>query len=405
MKAKKPTRSVLIKSLSLIVIILVFSGCQYMWRYMVLNYPGTDDYKKFPSNTIHKAEKTFVFEKGETISIDVNIKYKYKGNDILKNLAEFLEETQTTSFIVIKDDKIVFEKYFLDYQPDEPHMLFSGTKSFVSALVGIAINEGFIKSVDESIDTYIEELKGKDEGKVSIKQLLNMTSGYKYKEGVMPWTDDCIFMYTPNKRKTALKNAKKEEDPGLHHHYNNYHHVLLGIILERTSGMTVSKLFETYLWKKIQTQYDAIWTLDSKRQQCEKTVSGLAVSPIDLAKFGRLYLNKGKWNNQQVISQEWVEQSTSWNKDLAYHDDYYTKYNWEQGFFWFEAGGYNKYSWWCYLEEDKDYVFTAEGYLGQVLHVDPQRNMIVIRTGKKWGETDWWIDNIRIITETLYKNM
>lgn len=108
---------------------------------------------------------------------------------------------------------------------------------------------------------------------------------------------------------------------------------------------------------------------------------------------------------KQIIAQEWVENSTNWTIEYADHDDYYTKFNWEETFFWFEAGGYYKYSWWCYLEDDKDYVYTAEGLLGQVLHVDPHRNMIVIRTGEKWGDVDWWIDIIRTITEKLYENI
>jgi len=405
MRGNRHTCLILSKTVSLILIIIILGGCQTMWRYTVLNYPDVNDYKKYPANSISKADTPFIFEQGEPISIDVDIKYRYKGNEISKSLITLLEETETTSFIVIKDDKIVYEKYFLDYQPDEPHILFSVTKSFVSALVGIAIDEGFINSVDDPVKLYLDELKGKEEGEVTIKQLLTMSSGYQYKEGVMPWSDDSKIMFTYDKRKVTLKNIDKEEEPGLHNHYNNYHPVLLGMILERTTEMSVSEFFETYLWQRIHTQYNALWTIDSEKQHCEKLMSGLALTPIDLAKFGRLYLHKGKWDNAQIITQEWVENSTNWAIEYAYHDDYYTKFHWDRSLFWFEEGGYNKYLWWCYLEEDNDYVYTAEGMLGQVLHVDPQRNMIVIRTGKKWGKVDWWIDIVRTITNELYESI
>lgn len=405
MKYDRPFLSISIKALSFILTIIVFGGCQILWRYTVLNFPDANDYKHFPANTIYKADTVFFFEKGKSISLDVDINYKYRGNEISKSLISLLEETETTSFLVIKDDKIVYEKYFLDYQSDEPQILFSVTKSFVSALVGIAINEGFIKSIDDPIYLYIDELTGKEEGEITIKQLLTMSSGYKYNGGEMPWSDDCNVMFTYDKRRATLKNIEKEEEPGLHNHYNNYHPVLLGMILERTTGMSVSEFFETYLWQKIQTQHNALWTLDSEKKHCEKLMSGLVMTPIDLAKFGRLYLNKGKWDDKQIIAQEWVENSTNWALEYAAHDDYYTKFNWEESLSWFEAGGYYKYGWWCYSEDDTDNVYTAEGTLGQVLHVDPQRNMIVIRTGNKWGEVDWWIDIIRTITEELYEEM
>ncbi len=382
-------------------LILTENG-KYFVRYAVLNFPDINDYKKYPAYTISKADNYFSFGKGEKISIDTEITHTFKDENITMNLIYLLEDTETTSFIVIKDDKIVFEEYYRGNKRSTPHILFSVTKTFVSALIGIALNDGFISSIDEPVENYIQEFKGKEEGKITIKQLLTMTSGYRFNIGEMPWTDDCRLTFTFDIRKTALKNVKQEGKPGVHNHYNDYNYVLLGMVLEQATGMSVSEYFGKEIWQKIQAEYDAIWTLDSKKHKCERLTMGLAVCPIDLAKFGRLYLNNGNWEGKQIIPRKWIHDSTGYDEEYRDHGDYYTKYNWKEAIPWFKKGGYYKYSWWGYSEDGFQYTYTAEGLLGQVLYVSPQNNLIIVRTGSNWGDLDWWIDVVHLIAESLY---
>jgi CubicO group peptidase (beta-lactamase class C family) len=389
-------------SITLIVLFIYFTEYgKFILRFTILNFPDNNNYKKYPVNIIAHNDDYFSFRQGEEASIDTDIAYTFHGEDTTMNLISLLEDTETTSFIVVKDDKIVFEEYYHGHKRNTPHILYSITKSVVSGLIGIALNDRLISSIDDPVEKYIHEFVGKEEGKVTIKQLLTMSSGYRFNNGNLPWADDCKLTFTSDLRKITVKNVKMEEEPGVYNHYNDYNYVLLGMILERITGMSVSEYFEIKVWKKIHTEFDALWTLDSKKHECERLTMGLAVCPIDLAKFGRLYLNNGNWEGEQVIPREWVYASTRYEEEFRNHEDYYLKYTWHEAIPWHYRGGYYKYGWWGYSEDGLEYAFTAEGSLGQVLHISPKNNLIIVRTGKKWGDIDWWIDLVRLIAESL----
>jgi CubicO group peptidase (beta-lactamase class C family) len=158
---------------------------------------------------------------------------------------ELLGSSQTTAFLIIKDDQLIYENYFNGYGRDSISTSFSVAKSFVSALIGIAIDEGLIDSIDDPITKYIPELENKDSrySAIAIENLLSMTSGLRYVEEDTPFSDDTKTYYDPNLRSVAL-SAVIEEEPGKTFHYNNYNFLLLGIILKRTTGMPVAKYME-----------------------------------------------------------------------------------------------------------------------------------------------------------------
>ena len=203
---------------------------------------------------------------------------------------ELLASTQTTAFLIIKDDRLIYENYFNGYERDSINTSFSVAKSFVSALVGISIDEGLIDSVDDPITKYIPELQNKDSrySAITIKNLLSMSSGLRYVEEETPFSDDTKTYYDPNLRTVAL-SAVIEEEPGKRFHYNNYNYLLLGIILERATGMPVAKYMEEKLWKPLGMEAPASWSLDSETNGFEKMESGINARAIDFAKFGRLY--------------------------------------------------------------------------------------------------------------------
>jgi CubicO group peptidase (beta-lactamase class C family) len=237
---------------------------------------------------------------------------------------ELLVSTQTTAFLIIKDGQLIYENYFNGYKRDSINTSFSVAKSFISALVGIAIDEGLINSVDDSITKYIPELKYKDSrySAIAIKNLLSMASGLRYVEEKTPFGDDAKTYYDPNLRAVVL-SAVIEEEPGKTFHYNNYNYLLLGIILERATGMPVAKYMEERPWKPLGTEAPASWSLDSKASGFEKMESGINARAIDFAKFGELYLNNGSnWNGQQIISEKWVKTSTNANSSTDPSSEY-----------------------------------------------------------------------------------
>ena len=344
------------------------------------------DYEKFPARTMNNAPPVFKFETVDSATQNQYLRLldtivlasqPFSTNTVTQaSFDEFLASTQTTAFLIIKDDRLIYENYFNGYERDSINTSFSVAKSFVSALVGIAIDEGLIDSVEDPITKYIPELQNKDSrySAITIKNLLSMASGLRYVEEETPFSDDTKTYYDPNLRVVAL-SAVIEEEPGKRFHYNNYNYLLLGIILERATGMPVAKYMEEKLWKPMGMEAPASWSIDSETNGFEKMESGINARAIDFAKFGRLYLNNGSnWDGKQIISEKWISASTSANST----SDPSTEY---------------QYGWWIYpLQSDVDNNnrhFSARGNLGQFVYLAPEEGLIIIRHGYDSGNVNW----------------
>ena len=340
---------------------------------------GVDDYKLFPARTIDNAHPTFYFHPNTISSpyssVFTSINYQQNGSEITQDFDQFMEETDTTAFLVIKDDFILYEKYFNGYDANSTQTSFSIAKSFVSALVGIAIDEGFIDSIDDPVTKYIPELEERDErfSQITIRHLLTMSSGIKFVKSFTPWSDDAITYYAIDLRATAL-NCTIIEEPGQTFLYNDYNPILLGIILERVTGQSVSKYLEQKIWQPLGMEAPGSWSLDSNQSSFEKMSSGINGRAIDFAKFGRLYLNNGNWNGKQIVPAVWVEEST---KPDTISD----------------PANFYQYLWWITAWETKPgdvhYRYVAVGDHGQYIHVFPEQQLIFVRFGKSEGEVEW----------------
>jgi hypothetical protein len=168
------------------------------------------------------------------------VKGMFENTSYFKNIntnidfETMLERAQTTVFIVLRNDKIIYENYFNGFNKDSVFTSFSVAKSFVSTLVGLAISDGVFKSENDKITEYLPELMKKDTlfSTITIKDLLSMSSGLAYSEDGFPSDDDITYV-SPDLRKATLDNVRVEEPPAIHLHYNNYHPLLLGLILEK----------------------------------------------------------------------------------------------------------------------------------------------------------------------------
>ena len=355
----------------------------------VIRYgPGNvDHYQKFPYHRIATSSNPFKFTENNVESIVKSRFYNisYGNNQKVGDLDQFLEKTDTTSFIVIHKDRIVYEKYYNNYTQESIVTSFSVAKSFTSALVGIAIDEGYIKSVYDPITDYVPELIERDErfSNIKIIDLLHMTSGLEYKEP----PDDIYTYFAPNLRKLALDNTKIKEDPNKRFLYNNYNPLLLGIILERATGRSVSKYLEEKIWIPIGMEYEGSWSIDSN--DFEKMESGINCRAIDFAKFGRLFLRKGNWNGKQIISNGWSVASTA--PYFPDDNDYYPPnpiFN--------EYQGYYSLMWWGIKRDEKNYDFYAAGNHGQYIYISPEKDLIIVRNGTSYGRgmesknMSWW---------------
>jgi CubicO group peptidase (beta-lactamase class C family) len=213
------------------------------------------------------------------------------GRLVRRDLEQFLAASDTTAFLILRGDTLLYEGYFNGYDHDATQTSMSVAKSVLSALVGIAVGEGRIASVDDPITRYVPELAGRDRrfGRITLRHLLTMTSGLRYEETGGPWGDDTATYYAPDLRKLALEETEIVEAPGRRFHYNNYNPLLVGLALERAVGMPVAAYLQQNLWRPLGMEADGSWSLDSRASGFEKMESGLNGRAVDFAKLGLLY--------------------------------------------------------------------------------------------------------------------
>lgn len=342
-------------------IILLMSGCTFT-RFVVYNFSDIKDYKKFPSREIDKPETPFSFTR---LSADDPNRLTFPaqqsdGKEV--SFEELMEDNKTVALMVIKNDTIVYENYFAKYDTASIVPSFSMAKSFVSALMGIAVEEGHIKSVKEPITNYIPELSENDPrfNNITIEHVLNMESGIEYEENYYnPFGNVAVGYYGTNLVKHVSK-LKIEKEPGGGSEYKSIDTQILGLIVERATKTKLATYLEEKIWKPLGMEYDASWSIDSKRNDTEKAFCCINARAADFAKFGRLYLNRGQWNGTQIVPEKWVAKTAD------------------------APGGY-AYQWW--LQRNDHYA--AVGHLGQYIYIAPEENVVIVRLGKQWGNVGW----------------
>lgn len=349
----------------LIFISILLTSCK-LGRFVVYNFADIKDYKKFPSRKIVSNEKKFKFFTTEKGIYPATIKFKNITERIPLN--KILEDNKTVAFLIIKNDTIQYEKYFKGYNQESIIPSFSMAKSVTSILIGCAIDDGLIKSIDEPITNYIPELKKNGFEKVKIKHLLQMTSGLKFSESyINPFGEAASFYYGTN-LKREISKLKLKRTPGEKFEYVSGNTQLLGSVLQSTlKEKTITQYFQEKIWTPLEMEYDASWSIDKKNNGTEKTFCCINARARDFAKIGRLYLNKGNWNGKQIVSKKWVEESTKIDTTEGSDESY-------------------QYQWWL---PTKTGEFMAEGILGQYIYVNPMKNIIIVRMGKNYGNVDW----------------
>jgi CubicO group peptidase (beta-lactamase class C family) len=353
----------------------------------------SDDYKLFPYHEVQNAPPAFHFVSGDPAAMPSTV--KYHDGDTLKQAAleDLLASTGTHAFIVVRNDKILYEKYFNGYQRDSICLSRSMAKSFVSALVGIAIDEGLIRGVNEHITNYLPELKGRGFDPITIRNLLTMDSGIQFRFGDFPWTEETLDYFYPNLTYWLLNDLVIVEPPGHTFHYADLDTELLAVILRRATKRTLAEYLQEKIWKPLGMEYPATWSIDSEQDGLEMAFVLLNARAIDYAKFGRLYLNHGNWNGAQLVPEKWVTESTTPDAD--------DRRSWETYSDFRNAGGYYKYQWWGHQSAD-GYTYQAQGLWGQYIVVSPKNKVVIVRTGSKWGiDAGSWQQILRYLTSRI----
>ncbi len=356
----------------------------YLNRVLFYWDSNISDYKIFPERIIQKSGNPYIYEEEENGAIGETV---VRYSDKEKSLNDFIESTKTTSFIIVKNDKIVYEKYANGYDENSINTSFSMAKSVVSLLIGKAIEEGYIQSVEQPISDYIEEFKNAEIGKTTIEELLLMRSKIAYDEDKFLWFgDDSLSYWHDDLRKLVLSHKELTERYEGKFHYNNYHPLLLGIILERSTGVSISQFFEREIWQKIGAEHDASWSLDSVGG-FEKMESGINFCARDFVKIGSLVLHGGYWNGEQIINGDWLAQSTLCDfpiDESEYEDTFLEGRN----------IGY-QYMWYSTPSNDSGYDIVAWGKSDQILYISPSSDTVILRTGKTDGGVSDWVKTLK----------
>ncbi len=315
--------------------------------------------------TIHKGPETFNFKHAES---KLPESYIYKGEK--KSTSKFLERFSTTGFIVIKDDTILFEKYYKGNNESSKAISWSVAKSFVSALFGIAIAEGYIKDINQPVNAYVPALAASGYNNVRIKDVLQMSSGIGFNEDYGDFNSDINRMGRSFALNTPLDafiiSLKQEKKPGIYNHYVSMDTQVLGMIITAATGKNLSEYAEEKLWKPLGMESDAIWMIDSKGM--EAAFGGLNVVLRDYVRFGRLYLNNGSWNGKQIVPAAWVKASVTPDSPHLMPGKRIGSNT---------PLGYG-YQWWIPEKPEGDYL--AIGIYGQAIYINPKHKIVIART-------------------------
>ena len=349
-------------------------------RAMVWRDADVGDQHRFPSRVIEAGDGVSPLPDGPEIDLSGAIP---DGDGAAFD--SFLRRNETLAFVVVHRDRLMYERYFGGSDRATLQTSFSVAKSFLSTLVGIGIDEGLIGDVDDPVTDYLPELAERDErfGRITLRDLLTMSSGLRYEEPdiPVPWGDDVVTYYGVDLRDVGMNGSQIVEPPGATWHYNNYNPLLLGMVLERATQMSVSQYMSTRLWHPLGAEADATWSLDSERSGFEKLESGLNVAPVDYARFGLLFLHDGEWNGTRIVSEEWVRAATAADTTTDPASDY-------------------QYFWW--VDVERPGRFYGLGNLGQYLYVAPDADAVIVRNGSDWNiDNGAWLGTFREIADQL----
>lgn len=394
-----------------LVHIILFASCT-VYKGIKYGNAAVDDYTVFEQDTVNRGLRTFSFvelpeERRVLDTIKLGFYYAPQDSIYRMSIPEAMKRIgKPAAALIVKNDTIVFEHYYGGWNKDTQSCIFSVTKTITSMLCGIAVKEGYIKSLSDPVTDYIPELKKKDSrfDSLRIEHLLDMTAGLKFKENYS-WNpfSKMARLYLGNDAMKIVKNMKFSNEPGKQYHYDSMTTQILGIVIERATGMSYAKYLSEKVWQPLGMERDALIGLDSRKHGVAKSYAGLTSNVRDIAKVGRLYLNGGCWNGMQILDSAFVARSLSphvsgENKKSTYSYSWYWGITAEKSFSSVDSlvayykkpdnlpEGVECYGWRTLEGGNVKAILHQDGYwafglYGQVLYINPRKNIIGVYLG------------------------
>ena len=324
------------------------------------------------ANVIEAGGTAFPMPRGAPISIPMNVEI-------------YMREQRTAGLVIIQDGKLRLERYGLGFDANGQWTSFSVAKSFTSTLVGAAIKDGFIKSIEDKVSDYIPNLKGSAYDDVSIKQLLTMTSGVRWNEDYEDKNSD-VALFNEHKAEPGvdatvsyMRTLSREAPAGDKWAYKTGETNLIGVLVSSATGKTLSAYLSEKIWAPFGMEHNGSWLLGSTGHE----ISGCCIqaSTRDFARFGQFMLAGAQIDGKPVLPEKWIAAATTRQADIGH-----------------PGKGYG-YQWWT----DDDGSFAAQGIFGQGIFIDPKRKL-VIASNSNWPKaTDY--DTVGAQREAFYKSV
>lgn len=354
---KKILRYFLYTILLLLVIFsgyAVVSGKTYLFKAVWYNFADIDDYEKFTNNTV-----TTGTHQPWALAAD------YNRAPLPANLQQQLTELHTVAVLAIRNDSLLTEHYWEGYSDSSWSGSFSMAKSITSLLIGAALKEGKIGSLEEPVGKYLPEFNTGEKAKVKIIDVLTMSSGSDWNETYSDPLSVTTELYYGSDAYKVATGVSILQPPGSLHRYKSGDTQLLGLIIEKATGKSLSAYAAEKLWQPIGAEHPALWSTDRTGGH-EKAYCCFNSNARDFARVGQLMLDSGRWKGQAIITPEYYAQSI---KPCMIRD--------EDG----QPCDYYGFQWW--IVPGPEQVFYARGILGQYIIVIPSKKVVLVRLGKK----------------------
>jgi CubicO group peptidase (beta-lactamase class C family) len=359
----------------IVILVLTLMGCvakpieEPEGSFFSTLFTGVEQYENFnrtseffPTSGLAASTEPYEFADGSMIEMPSN--FWYEGKTVQTD--GFLQGTDTSAVFVLKDGKVQYEDYSLTGGREVQWLSMSVAKSFISALVGIAIEERHIGSIEESITKYIPSLVGSAYGNVRIKDVLQMSSGARWNEDYSDPESDIarlgLTLASGGSLNAFSATLVRDKEPGTINLYNSTDTQVLGQLITAATGRSVTDYMQEKLWQPLGMESSAYWITD--KVGMEMAFGGLNATARDYAKLGQLYLDGGRWGDQQIVPEHWVKAS------VIADAPHLTVEKMGYGL------GYG-YQWWLMDGDEGEY--SAIGVYNQFIYVNPTKGLVIVK--------------------------
>jgi CubicO group peptidase (beta-lactamase class C family) len=313
-----------------------------------------DDYKRFDTRILPASKAPQAWP----------LHTAYNKIPISKALEAYHQDTQTVAFLVIKNDSLIHETYYDNYNPTSKSNSFSMVKSMIAALLGKAIEQGYVESLDQKVIDFLPNLKGPFANQVTVGDLASMASGLQWSEKYYSVFSVTTAAYFVENLAETMMEQPIDKTPGKAFKYSSGSTQLLGMVLREATGKNLTDYLYESFWNPMGAEAEAEWQVDSKEKGLEKAYCCLASNARDFGRFGKLFKSYGKWDGQSLLDSTFVVKSIQPR---------------------FPESPEYGYGWWLEKYNDQD-VYMMRGHLGQYVIVFPKEDLIVVRLGHKKGK-------------------